>query len=189
MARNAQRLCNRKRLKGVDVPMRYRIDIFGERAPGGGGATPHQDACEHGSDRVGELQFWMALAEVTPEMGSMRFVNRSHKEGALGSVFNRDDDDVVPMGKGGNLFDQYPQLVPELGLSEPFTYAPGDCTVHAGYTVHMSPANTTEDTRWNWLFSFSPADTRYWNGDSSNHGSQRERLEDKANPVVGQPRL
>ena len=27
----------------------------------------------------------MALAEVTPEMGPMRFINRSHREGPLGS--------------------------------------------------------------------------------------------------------
>ena len=142
MARNAQRLCDRepaqpasqpvlshaadykraclltgKRLKGADVPMRYRIDIFGERPPGGAGATPHQDACEHGSDRVGELQFWLALAAVSPEMGAMRFVNASHKEGPLGSVFNGDEDDEVPLGKGGDLLAQYPNLVPELGLS------------------------------------------------------------------------
>ena len=95
-----------KRLKGVDVPMRYRIDIFGERAPGGGGATYHQDACEHGSDRVGELQFWLALAAVSPPMGAMRFVNRSHKEGPLGSIFNADGDGVVPLGRGGNMLEQ-----------------------------------------------------------------------------------
>ena len=210
MARNAQRLCDRepaqpasqpvlshaadykraclligKRLKGADVPMRYRIDIFGERPPGGAGATPHQDACEHGSDRVGELQFWLALAAVSPEMGAMRFVNASHKEGPLGSVFNGDEDDEVPLGKGGDLLAQYPNLVPELGLSDIFSYIPGDCTVHAGYTVHLSPANTTEESRWSWLFSYSPADVRYWNGDSSNHGAGRTRLEDRANPLVG----
>ena len=33
------------------------------------GSGFHSDSAEHGSDRVGELQFWLALAEVTPEMG------------------------------------------------------------------------------------------------------------------------
>ena len=48
-----------------------------------------QDASEHGSDRGGELQFWLALEEVTPEMGPMRFINKSHREGSLGSVLNQ----------------------------------------------------------------------------------------------------
>ena len=30
------------------------------KGPGGKGATYHQDSSEHGSDRVGELQFWLA---------------------------------------------------------------------------------------------------------------------------------
>lgn len=29
------------------------------------GSGFHQDACEHGSDRSGELQFWMAMEEVS----------------------------------------------------------------------------------------------------------------------------
>jgi hypothetical protein len=101
MASNAAKLVNRKRLKGVDVPMRYRMDFMikkpaGQPAmlnvnpsrPTAGyhpqyGTGYHQDSSEHGSDRVGELQFWMALAEVTPEMGPMRFINRTHHEGPL----------------------------------------------------------------------------------------------------------
>ena len=103
MASNATRLVNRKRLKGVDVPMRYRMDflikksagqVTGQRRPEFGyhpefGGGYHQDSSEHGSDRTGELQFWLALKEVTPAMGPMRFVNRSHREGPLGSVFNQ----------------------------------------------------------------------------------------------------
>ena len=70
MAANATRLVNRKRLKGVDVPLRYRVDILGLKPPGAAGSTYHQDSSEHGSDRVGELQFWLALVEVPPEMRS-----------------------------------------------------------------------------------------------------------------------
>ena len=60
MTTNATRLVDRKRLKGVDVPLRHRVDIMNTRPPGGKGATYHQDSSEHGSDRVGELQFWLA---------------------------------------------------------------------------------------------------------------------------------
>jgi ectoine hydroxylase-related dioxygenase (phytanoyl-CoA dioxygenase family) len=175
MAKNAKRLVNRKRLKGVDIPLRYRIDMLLLKPPGAAGATYHQDASEHGSDRVGELQFWLALAEVTAEMSAMRFVNRSHREGPLGSVFNDDR---------GDLLKQYPMLISELGLSSPFHYQPGDCTVHHGYTVHGGPDNTTDRPRWSYLFSYSPADTRYWNGNNRNWGSERKRMGDADNPIV-----
>ena len=96
MSSNAAKLANKRRLKGVDVPMRWRQDhtsgITKPRGdapstePHGLGSRYHQDSSEHGSDRVGELQFWLALNEVTAEMGPMRFVNRSHREGPLGSA-------------------------------------------------------------------------------------------------------
>ena len=175
MAQNATRLVNRKRFKGEDVPLRYRVDILQNKPPGAAGSVYHQDSSEHGSDRVGELQFWLALAEVTPAMGAMRFVSRSHREGPLGSVFNDDR---------GDLLKQFPNLTSMLELSPPFHYQPGDCTVHHGYTVHGGPANTTDKQRWSYLFSYSPADTRYWNGSAGNWGSERKRLNDSDNPLV-----
>ena len=92
MSSNAAKLVNRKRLKGVDVPMRWRQDAIsatGVSKPAGQapseempeelqhfdtngvllGSGFHCDSAEHGSDRAGELQFWLALAEVLPEMG------------------------------------------------------------------------------------------------------------------------
>jgi hypothetical protein len=175
MARNATRFVNRKRLKGVDLPLRYRMDLLLQKLPGAAGSTYHQDSSEHGSDRVGELQFWLALAEVTAEMGAMRFVNRSHREGPLGSVFNDDK---------GDLLEQFPNLTSVLELSPPFHYQPGDCTVHHGYTVHGGPANSTDKPRWSYLFSYSPVDTRYWNGTTANWGSERKRLSDPDNPTL-----
>ena len=178
MSKNATRLVNRKRLKGVDIPLRYRIDILQHKPPGAAGATYHQDSSEHGSDRVGELQFWLALAEVPPEMSAMRFVSRSHREGPLGSVFKDDQ---------GNLLEQYPNLTSVLELSPPFHYQPGDCTVHHGYTVHGGPPNSTDKSRWSYLFSYSPSDTRYWNGTAANWGSERKRLSEPDNPTVYDP--
>lgn len=179
MSKNAMRLVNRKRLKGVDIPLRYRIDMLQHKPPGAPGATYHQDSSEHGSDRVGELQFWLALAEVPPEMSAMRFVSRSHREGPLGSVFKDDQ---------GNLLEQYPNLTSVLELSPPFHYQPGDCTVHHGYTVHGGPPNSTNKSRWSYLFSYSPADTRYWNGTAANLGSERKRLSDEKNPIAYDPK-
>ena len=178
MSQNAMRLVNRKRLKGVDIPLRYRIDLLLLKPPGAAGSTYHQDSSEHGSDRVGELQFWLALAEVSAEMGAMRFVSRSHREGPLGAVFNDDQ---------GDLLEQFPNLTSLLELSPPFHYQPGDCTVHHGYTVHGGPANSTDKPRWSYLFSYSPVDTRYWNGSVANWGGERQRLSAPDTPTVHPP--
>ena len=59
----------------VTVRPSSRQDVMITKPPGqpaspdGAGAGYHQDAPEHGSDRVGELQFWLALVEITPDMG------------------------------------------------------------------------------------------------------------------------
>lgn len=215
MSSNAAKLVNRKRLKGVDVPMRWRQDATsptGVTKPAGQipseqmpaelqhrdangvllGSGFHCDSAEHGSDRVGELQFWLALSEVTPEMGPMRFINKSHRE-ILGSVFNQDADDLAGVEgyrASGNILDQYPLLPhhPDFGMSAPEEthYQLGDCTVHHGYCAHGSINNTTDRDRISYLFSYSPADTRYWEAaGGSNNGSPRLRAKDgDASPVI-----
>ena len=188
MEQNAKRLIDQKRLKGADIALRYRVDTLNVRVPGQAGARYHQDSAEHGSDRVGELQFWLALAEVTPEMGAMRFFDRSHKEGPLGAVLNGAlDEHGEPLL---DLLDQYPNLPSVLSLSDPLHYQPGDVTVHHGYCIHGSPANSTECIRHSYLFSFTPADTRYFvpadstTGSGGNHGSGRQQLGDESNPLL-----
>ena len=148
------------------------------------------------------------LAEVTPDMGAMRFVDKSHLEGPLGSTFNGDDDGGF-LG-AGNILEQYPKLVSEsveelkehkwptdatggvLELTEPFHYQPGDCTLHHGWCVHGGPDNTTPDPRWSYLFAYSPADTRYWpeegettgTSTATNPGTRRRRSGDEINPLI-----
>ena len=56
--------------------------------------------------------------------------------------------------------------------------------MHHGFTIHGGPANSTDKPRWSYLFSYTPADTRYWNGRSSNWGSKRQRLGDEECPIV-----
>lgn len=171
MGRNASRLVNRKRLAGVEVPLRYRADHFVCRTAESGQSTAyHQDSAEHGSDRVGELQFWLALDEVTPEMGAMRFLSGVHRAGPLGSVFN----------DGPDLLGLYPKLPDLYRMSPPFHYQPGDATVHHGYMVHGAPPNSTDRARWSYIFSYTPADTRWWNGQVGNWGSKRTPLDDRS---------
>lgn len=175
MGRNAARLVNRRRLSDADPGLRYRNDHLVRRQPGSGNGTPyHQDSPEHGSDRVGELQFWLALDEVTPDMGAMRFLSGVHREGPLGAgALGRED-----------LLVQYPKLTDIYPMSPPFHYRPGDCTVHHGYMVHGAPPNTSDRPRWSYIFSYTPADTRWWNGEVQNWGSERRPLDDEKNPIV-----
>ena len=160
MGRNAQRLINRGRLTDREIPIRLRVDVVVNKdpradasdEPEGTGATPfHQDSPEHGPDRIGEIGFWIALGEVTPEMGSMRFVTGSHREGPLGAgiVLGEDLPDALA---------QYPKLLDIYDLSPPIHYQPGDATVHLGFTLHGAPKNTTDIPRWSYIIQYCAAD-------------------------------
>jgi ectoine hydroxylase-related dioxygenase (phytanoyl-CoA dioxygenase family) len=175
MAQNAQRLAARRRFTDRDVALRYRTDLIANKEPHGAGTPYHQDSAEHGSDRIGEMQFWLALVDITPEMGSMRFLPGVQCEGPLGAVFK---DDL------GDLLEQYPKLTELYPLSPQLHYAPGDATVHQGYMVHGAPPNDTDRHRLAYLFSYVPDDTRWWNGTTENWGSERVHLPDERYPVV-----
>jgi ectoine hydroxylase-related dioxygenase (phytanoyl-CoA dioxygenase family) len=125
---------------------------------------------------VGELQFWLALDEVTPEMGAMRFLSGVHREGPLGAG--------AIGAPGEDLLAQYPKLCDVYEFSPPFHYRPGDATVHHGYMVHGAPPNLSDRPRCSYIFSYTPADTRWWNGRVRNWGSERKTLSDDSNPVV-----
>ncbi len=68
MSHNAMRLVNKKRLKGVDVALRYRIDMHILKPPGAAGATYHQDSSEHG-----ELLEKLAALVPPPRLNLVRY--------------------------------------------------------------------------------------------------------------------
>lgn len=105
----------------------------------------HQDAPELGSDQVGEVQFWIALDEVTPEMGAMRFLDGSHREGILGVPFS--DEAGLAWGELPDLLDRFPKLTDLYELSPALHYQPGDANVHHPQMVHGAPPNTTDRRR------------------------------------------
>jgi ectoine hydroxylase-related dioxygenase (phytanoyl-CoA dioxygenase family) len=159
LARTASRL-----LHGRDV--RWWSDTVMCKMPAaeGGSKTPwHQDFPYHAMDRHGVFNFWIALNEITPEMGTMRFLNRSHELGPMGRVIHRTD--------GVDLLDLYPWIAEECEVSAPLHLKPGDATVHNLLTVHAAPANRTDTPRWSYLTSMFPADALYT-------GAQQRRTDD-----------
>lgn len=142
--------------------VRYFGDLFAAKLPqgqptahpGAGATYYHQDFMNWALDRSGGMTFWIALADLVPESGTMRFFDGSHRLGALGHYRTH--------GKGGILED-YPEITDNCPLSDPLSYAAGDATVHSNLTVHGAGANLTDRPRWAYLVIVNPADVR-WNG-------------------------
>jgi ectoine hydroxylase-related dioxygenase (phytanoyl-CoA dioxygenase family) len=160
------------------------------------------------ADRVGRLNFWVALDEVTPEMGAMRFVTGSHREGPLGwplpeeylQQLREDDGRIDPATMGTKARElgedaikalherdvlwQYPKLLDIYEFSPPFHYQPGDATVHQGWMIHGAPPNRTERDRWCYIIEYSPADVRYRNSRYGDRDLGTPLSDDAAYPVV-----
>lgn len=139
---------------------RYFLDFFGVKLPvklsGGDGKSDwHQDFAAQVSDRSGGMVFWTALADLTPEHGTMAYLSGSHREGVMG--------DYRTYG-AGNLLDVYPELLdicPSSGLQE---LQAGDVVIHSDLTVHMAGPNTSGEPRWTYLAIMNPADARWTGG-------------------------
>jgi Phytanoyl-CoA dioxygenase (PhyH) len=147
-------------------------------ASGGGARTPwHQDFPYLSLDRIGLLNVWVALVDMPPEMGTMRFLNGSHRIGPMGRVIHRTD--------GKDLLDLYPWIAEEHEVSPPLTLKAGDATVHDWMTVHAAPPNDTSQPRWAYTDSLFPAETLFT-------GAQQRRtdgLELKINEPLDHPRF
>lgn len=124
------------------VQVKEPAEIGGERTPW------HQDSPEFPLDRAGQMVFWLALVPMVPEIGTMRFVERSHRLGPLGRFLNSDGPDIC---------DYYPG-VGGTEISPPLTLRPGDATAHHSLTVHSAPQNTTDRRRWVFSSGYFPAD-------------------------------
>ena len=151
MAFNAQRLAARQ--GGI----RYFADTLACKTPESGraGSAPtvwHQDLPHFPHDRVGHVAFWLALDEIAPEQGSLRFLSGGHAEGPLG----RD------LGVGGpNMVERNPWLLERYAMSPQLHFAPGDTSCHGALTIHSAPENRTNRPRWTYIFSYVPDDVRY----------------------------
>jgi ectoine hydroxylase-related dioxygenase (phytanoyl-CoA dioxygenase family) len=148
---------NIQRLTGREEAIRLWADTIACKQPAGsriGAAATrwHQDLPHYPQDRVGHTAIWLALDEVTPERGAMRFLTGSHREGPLGKVFGNDEPDVL---------DRYPDLKERYPISEPLHLQAGDATCHHCLTVHGAPENSAGVPRWSFIFTYIPEDVLY----------------------------
>lgn len=136
--------------------VRFYFDHFFVKRPASadGTATPwHQDLPHHPLDRQGVITIWSPLVDCSARMGTMRFLEGSHRAGMLGRYLNRRD--------GVSLVDENPWVLDEFAISPPLDLKAGDATVHNLAIIHFAPANRTSDPRWVYSTQWLPPATRF----------------------------
>jgi hypothetical protein len=152
---------NAARLFGRDSSIRRMQDSLMVKLPASQGRNSaptlfHQDTRDQQFFEANSLNVWLALDEVTPDMGALQFYSGSHKLGNLGSFADRE----VRQGWGD-------RLAQSCSLTEPIHLLPGDATVHTHYTIHGTGENSTDRPRWAWGSMLLPGDALYTGARSS----------------------
>jgi ectoine hydroxylase-related dioxygenase (phytanoyl-CoA dioxygenase family) len=121
-------------LMGVaGVRLHHDQALFKE--PGGGFTPWHQDQFYWPLDTEHTITLWMPLVPVTPEMGPMTFASGPQRLGKLSDLPIGDASEAAPVEAHG------------LACNEPFRFAAGDASFHAGWTLHRAPLNRSERMR------------------------------------------
>ncbi|WP_213576560.1 phytanoyl-CoA dioxygenase family protein [Rhodococcus sp. USK13] len=122
--------------------------------PGNEGApTPfHQDFPFWPFDRQGAFTIWIALTDLTPDMGILKFMPGSHREGPLGRFSRAPGDDIR---------NTYPYLEDKYGFAGGTALKAGDATVHYDLTVHGADQNATPNPRAAYTLRYMPTDVVY----------------------------
>ncbi|WP_081628156.1 phytanoyl-CoA dioxygenase family protein [Sphingobium indicum] len=150
---------NAARLFGRDSSIRLTLNNLTCKLPAdterGKGTDFHQDTTQHMAFEANTMNIWIALDEVTPDMGAMQFYSGSHKLGNLGDLLNP-----------ATLESWEPRLAHSCTKTDPISLQPGDATVHTNLMIHGTGPNLTNRPRWSYIGMYLPADTRYTGADS-----------------------
>lgn len=117
--------------------------------PGPGTQTAmHQDYASWPFDRKGQINIWIALVDMAPEMGPLQYIEGSHKAG--------------PLGLAGKLDVRatYPEIA-DRPVGGGNALRAGDAQVHWDLTVHGAQENTTQQVREAYVLRFARTDTLY----------------------------
>jgi hypothetical protein len=148
-------VCTSRRLGGTAVRLMRRqeallVQDISFYKPGGGG-TPtnfHQDLPSWPFDRRGNITIWIALVDVDANMGPLRYLEGSHREGPLGLAGKLD------------IGETYPDVMRRKVVAGKSLRA-GDAQVHWDLTVHGAGPNESERVREAYVVRYSPVETIY----------------------------
>lgn len=149
-----------------------------EGETGSGNTSWHQDN-SFPWDREGSVNFWLALVPMTPDMGTLRFLEGSNRLGRLG---RRPHEDLVK---------HHPGLLDFAPMSPPLTLRPGDVLANDLGTIHSAGPNLTNQTRWAYTCMYFAADIA-WTGQPHRFVDdidlkQWEPFDHPRFPIVGEP--
>lgn len=114
--------------------------VYIDMPPGAGTLTPpHQDGRYHNLLPPETVNIWLALDEVGPENGGMRYVRGSHRAGLRPHGIAAQQP-----GFSMSITDFGPD---DLAKEVVFSLKPGDAVAHHGLTIHRAPANPTSRHR------------------------------------------
>jgi hypothetical protein len=149
----ASQLCGGRPMRLYHDAAQVKRAAVGDKKNGllsGTKETPwHQDLPYMPFDRGDVVTIWIALTDISPDMGSLRFLSGSHRCGPLGRAFEFD------------LMARNPWLNEEYELSPPLELAMGDATIHDGLVVHSAGENMVPEPRWVYKVLYFPKDALY----------------------------
>jgi len=129
--------------------LRVFLDQVICKVPGAAATIPHQDAPFLSFDDRRSVNCWIALDEVGPDNGALRYRVGSHRLGLLGMV-ELDGDDRL------SALDEVAEL-PEVLVS----LRPGDAVLHHPLAIHRSGANRTTEVRRAFSIQYMPESATY----------------------------
>jgi hypothetical protein len=157
MGANVQRLIRRP--VGILMWSNFLAVKIGARQASARPSEPacwHQDGPDLPLDRPGWVRIWIALDRVSAAMGSIRFVDGSHRLGLLGRTYL----ERAGYSPEAALYDEYPEIT-GLPVVEPIEFEPGDATAHGMFTLYGDRPNDTDHPRWMLVLSYFADDTFY----------------------------
>lgn len=114
----------------------------------------HQDLHYWGLDKPdGMVSAWLALGPVTKENGCMQFVSGSQTLGDLPHEDFFDENNFLYRGQRAQTKID-PSRIVDVELKA------GEFSLHHGYLLHASPANTSDIRRWGLTINYISADNR-----------------------------
>ena len=160
------------RLMGVERARLYHDQALFKEA--GGGITPwHQDQHYWPLATKNTITMWMTLADISADMGTLRFASGSQAEGYLGDIPISDESET-----------QLRAFVERKGfkLRQADVMNAGAATFHSGWTLHSAPPNFSERMRPAMTVIYFADGTRVSDLDNKNRVNDRDHWLPGAKP-------